>query len=205
MNLIGIADECVLDMKQKYCGDETQGPKMYYKDTSYIAILADDQLRYSTKHSILDGATRCLLIHHYVKKIRNEYDGYYLEFIDKDGTVNLNRLDDDFKLCVVWVNNWSDLKLRLITNDNRIYCELPLKPMPVFLAVEKMWNLYIRLKEVKSIEERLLISQMYQKDEKILQQENEIEGFKFTNALLEKERDMYKGLLEDIKQLFASK
>ncbi len=47
----------------------------------------------------------------------------------------------------------------------------------------------------------MLISHMYQQDEKILQQEEVIEGFKFANALLEKERDMYKSLLDDIKKL----
>ena len=51
----------------------------------------------------------------------------------------------------------------------------------------------------------MLISHMYQQDEKILQQEETIEGFKFTNALLEKERDMYKGLLDDIKKLLSGK
>lgn len=64
-----------------------------------------------------------------------------------------------------------------------------------------MWHLYVRLKDAKTTEERMLISHMYQQDEKILQQEEAIEGFKFTNALLERERDMYKGLLDDIKDL----
>ncbi len=50
----------------------------------------------------------------------------------------------------------------------------------------------------------MLLAKMYQQDEKILQQEKEIEGFKFANALLEKERDMYKGLLDDIKKLLLN-
>lgn len=201
MNLIEIADECVLKMKQKYCGNDTEGPKRIYKDTAYIAIFEDNQTRYSTKRSILASATQCILIHSYIKKIRNAYDGYEIEFINKDGQVFFNRLDENYKLFVGWHDNWSNLRLRLTDNNLLCFCEFSLNSIPVFVGIEKMWHLYTRLKDAKTTEERMLISHMYQQDEKILQQEETIEGFKFTNALLEKERDMYKSLLDDIKKL----
>lgn len=206
MNIIEKADECISDMKHKYCGSEPQGPKKYYKDTTYIAILEDNQILDSTKPSVLNSAAQCIIIHHWVEKIRNEYDRFDIEFISRDGEVRNNRIDDDFWLNVVWINNWSNLNIRLSSNAYQVvYCEFPLKSMSVVTGIKKMWNLYTRLKEAKTMEERMLIAQMYQQDEKILQQEKEIEGFKFANVLLEKERDMYKGLLDDIKKLLSPK
>ena len=188
-------------MMHKYCGSESECPRKYYKDTTYIAIFEDNQILDSTKPSILIGASQCIIIHHWVEKITNEFDRFDFEFISKDGGVHHNCIDDDFLLHVVWINNWSNLKLRLSTNAHHVYYEFPLKSMSVVTGIKKMWHLYKRLKEAKTMEERMLIAKMYQQDEKILQQEKEIDGFKFVNALIEKDRDMYKGILDDIKQL----
>ena len=204
MNIIEIANECISDMKHKYCGPQPQGPAKYYRGTTYIAILEDNQILDSAKSSILNRAAQCIIIHHWVEKIRNEYDRFDIEFISRDGEVRNNRIDDDFLLNVVWINSWSNLNLRLSSNAYQVYCEFPLKSMPVVTGIKKIWHLYTRLKEVKTMEERMLLAKMYQQDEKILQQEKEIEGFKFANALLEKERDMYKGLLDDIKKLLLN-
>ena len=45
--------------------------------------------------------------------------------------------------------------------------------------------------------------ELFQKDEKIIELEKQIEDFKFTNHLLEKERDQYKELLDEIKASFS--
>jgi hypothetical protein len=68
-------------------------------------------------------------------------------------------------------------------------------------SFRSIWNLYNELKSVKTREERTTIVQLYKNDEKIFQQKKEIANFSYANALLEKERDMYKGLLDDIKEL----
>jgi hypothetical protein len=66
---------------------------------------------------------------------------------------------------------------------------------------QSVWNLYNELKNIETQKERTTIVELYKKDETILQQKKEIANFSYANALLEKERDMYKGLLDDIKEL----
>lgn len=68
-------------------------------------------------------------------------------------------------------------------------------------SFQSVWNLYTELKKVDTPKERTVIVELYKKDEKILQQKKEIANFSYANALLERERDMYKGLLDDIKDL----
>jgi hypothetical protein len=64
----------------------------------------------------------------------------------------------------------------------------------------KVWELYTRLKDVPTEKEIKLIADLFRKDEKILELEKEIEDFKFTNHLLEQERNQYKELLDEIKE-----
>ena len=64
-----------------------------------------------------------------------------------------------------------------------------------------MWELYTRLKEVSLSKEIELISDLFRKDEQVLTLEKEIEDFKFSNNLLKQERDQYKELLDEIKEI----
>ena len=56
-----------------------------------------------------------------------------------------------------------------------------------------------------SVSEMMLVVDAFEKDERILELERQIEDFKFTNNLLERERDQYKDMLDEIKELVESK
>jgi hypothetical protein len=68
-----------------------------------------------------------------------------------------------------------------------------------------VWELYTKIKDIPLESERKLIISLYYKDEHVLNLEKQIEDFKFTNHLLEKERDQYKDMLNEIKDLLDSK
>ena len=70
-----------------------------------------------------------------------------------------------------------------------------------WLSIAKIWNLYISLKEAKTKTERKLISDLFQKDETILELKKEVEDFKFKTQLLEDEKSMYKDLIKEIQSI----
>jgi hypothetical protein len=56
-----------------------------------------------------------------------------------------------------------------------------------------------------SVSEMMLVVDAFEKEERILELEGQIEDFKFTNNLLERERDQYKDMLDEIKELLNQK
>ena len=68
-------------------------------------------------------------------------------------------------------------------------------------SIAKIWDLYISLKEAKTKTERKLISDLFQKDETILELKKEVEDFKFKTQLLEDEKTMYKELIKEIQSI----
>lgn len=65
----------------------------------------------------------------------------------------------------------------------------------------KLWEIYIRLKDVPTEKEIKLTAELIRKDEKIFELEKKVEDFTFTNQLLTQERYQYKELLDEIKEM----
>ena len=65
----------------------------------------------------------------------------------------------------------------------------------------KVWQLYSRVRGIESANEIKLIAELFKKNEKILELEKEIEDFRFSNRLLEQEREQYRDLLDEIRQI----
>ena len=57
------------------------------------------------------------------------------------------------------------------------------------------------MKDFSTEKEINLTAELIRKDEKILELEKEVEDFTFTNQLLKQERDQYKELLDEIKEM----
>ena len=56
-----------------------------------------------------------------------------------------------------------------------------------------------------SVSEMRLIVDAFEKDERIVELKGQIEDVKFTNNLLERERDQYKDMLDEIKDFINSR
>jgi hypothetical protein len=67
------------------------------------------------------------------------------------------------------------------------------------LNIQKVWELYSKIKDIPTETERKLVVDLFEKDEKIFELEEQIKDFSFANQLLKQERDQYKELLDEIK------
>ena len=193
INFIELAEYC-----QRRYKEEKNSDNKKYISTLFVAITKEGEIIPSTTPHILKDAELCILLHRSTYK-NNYYwwDSLQFEFINSNGVI-LDRFDDKFKLVAGSYNvEENRLKLSLKYKENSIYSFSENWENSII----KVWKLYLMLKDIKTYEEIKLITDLYQKDEKILELENQIEDFKFSNYLLEQERNQYKSLLDEIKQI----
>ncbi|MBR5831217.1 MAG: hypothetical protein IKY79_01230 [Bacteroidales bacterium] len=193
INFIELAEYC-----QRRYKEEKNSDNKKYISTLFVAITKEGEIIPSTTPHILKDAELCILLHRSTYKNNNYWwDSLQFEFINSNGVI-LDRFDDKFKLVAGSYN----------VKENRLELSLKYKENSIYSFSEnwensiiKVWKLYLMLKDIKTYEEIKLITDLYQKDEKILELENQIEDFKFSNYLLEQERNQYKSLLDEIKQI----
>ena len=176
-----------------------------YIETLYVSISSDNEVICSTTPHCLGNAEKCLLIH--VKsqlEFTNWYRWYTVEYINEEGAVTDGHLDGGFRLSSTWRGNYRNMVLNLLYDKNppvQIYsC-----PEPFFDKMQKVWDLYRKVKKIKSEAELEFISEIIYQDEKIIELEKNIADLKFTNRLLEKQKNQYKDLLKEIKELVMNR
>ncbi len=166
-----------------------------YIHTLYVAIDEDNNVKCSKTPHILKGAVQCLLIHH--NQIWSEKADWYslddVEYIDKEGCVLERNLGGKFDI----QTSASASVMTLSYNGQELYsCYAPWED-----NIGKIWNLYCEVKDLKSTNEIKLVASLFKKNETILELKKEIENFKFTEYLLEQERNQYKRMLDEIKEM----
>ena len=174
-----------------------------YRKTLFVAIMDDNSISVSATPHILSNAKKCILIHERLSlAISNCYSWYVVQFINENGEVLVGRLDNDFELCTVacggYDNQWLELRA-----DHRTYysCKAPWKENDI----KSIWDLYVRLKQATTECERNLIASLFKKDQTILELEKANQNFEYKTQLLENEKKLYKGILDDIKNLLEQK
>lgn len=173
-------------------------PNKKYIKTLFVKIDEEGVVSASTTHHILSNAVSCILIHESSElAVTCWYSWYKVEFINSKGEVRDNRLDDFFKLDTFQSGSFSNQRMALRDDQNE-YCNYAL---PCEKHLQSIWNLYLRLKEVKTPSEKKMIADLFTKDEKIQQLVEQNKDLEFTNILLEKERDQYIDLLDKIQAL----
>ena len=170
-----------------------------YRKTLFVAIMDDNSISVSATPHILSNAKKCILIHERLSlAISNWYSWYVVQFINENGEVLVGRLDNDFELCTVvrgrYDNQWLELRA-----DHRTYysCKAPWKENDI----KSIWDLYVRLKQATTECERNLIASLFKKDQTILELEKANQNFEYKTQLLENEKKLYKGILDNIKKL----
>ena len=174
-----------------------------YRKTLFVAIMDDNSISVSATPHILSNAKKCILIHERLSlAISNWYSWYVVQFINENGEVLVGRLDNDFELCTVacggYDNQWLELRA-----DHRTYysCKAPWKENDI----KSIWDLYVRLKQATTECERNLIASLFKKDQTILELEKANQNFEYKTQLLENEKKLYKGILDDSKNLLEQK
>lgn len=194
INFIELAEYCQTRYKENHTSNDAK-----YISTLFVAITKDGEIIPSETPHILRNAEKCILFHtsSYLSNYDNSwYTEFKFQFINNDGVVSNNRLDDKFELRVNYLRGTC-----LYYKENEIFSV----PKPWENGIVKVWKLYLKIKDLKTYEEIILTTDLYRKDEKILELENQIEGFKFAKSLLEQERNQYKSLLDEIKQIIEKK
>lgn len=169
-----------------------------YLNTLYIAIDEEGEVICSSTPHILGEAYKCILIHSCKRlEVTNWYRWYKLEYLDHNGCVTDGILGDGFKLSINFQGSYSNQKLYLHHENLAIYsC-----PAPFEDKIKKIWNLYLRAKKAKSKAAIELVAELIEKDETILENEDEIKNLSLTNILLEKQNKKYRGLLRNIEEM----
>ena len=168
-----------------------------YGGTLYVAIDEDNNVKCSKTPHILRNAVQCLLIHCKLElAVTNWYSWYNVEYINEEGCVLDSNLGNKFELYTLASGSYSNQMMRLTYNEMELYsCYTPWED-----NIGKIWRLYCEVKDLESVNEIKLVASLFRKDETILELKKEIENFKFTEHLLEQERDQYKELLDEIKE-----
>ena len=202
MELLDLAIRQAKLNKEKY-----SEPHEKYVDTTYIAIQKDNHVVCSIDPIVLEDAKQCILVHRRSKLAEtNFYDWFDVEYINGNGEPPFKEsIDKEFRLYVRPRETYRNQILHLVSSDGIDYecCPFWNNTASIKDCFQSMWNLYNELKKASCTKERAIIVRLYEQDEKILQQKKEIANFSYANALLEKERDMYKGLLDEIKNLLT--
>lgn len=204
MNLVDLAIQQAKLNREKHRGDFTN-----YFETFHIAIQENNRVICSKYPSILENVKKGILVHKRSCSICDYgvwvgwYDYYDVEYISLNGEPFEGCFDKNFRIYVRQGRYNERRKLVLASSDGIAYdCSPSWNNLASIQdCFQSVWNLYNELKNIETQKERTTIVELYKKDETILQQKKEIANFSYANALLEKERDMYKGLLDDIKEL----
>lgn len=146
---------------------------------------------------------QCILLHRREQLAETRrYNFYDIEFIDEHGLMVPSPFDDELKVRTHNATYHEIERIELFyyergTCTQELYSCVP----PFEKSFKLLWELYTHLRKTKQPKEWKVIAKLYKQDETILRQEQEIMEFKYENSLLRQERDMYKGLLDDIKKL----
>lgn len=190
--------ELAKNLQKEYKASVEREKDSEYVDTLFAAITDDNTVLVSMTPDILSNASKCILIHHQSSlAITYWYSWYLIQYINEIGAVLDSRLDDEFELRIVASGRYSNQMMQLSAN-HMTYCW---KRRPWENCIQSVWNLYLRLKEAKTASERKLIASCFEKDEKILELEKNNEDFSYKVHLLESERDQYKQMLDEIKEM----
>jgi hypothetical protein len=194
-----IAKFCVNRYKESFDADNTDN---VYVDTLYVSIDNYNNLTCSTTPHVLNEACECLLIHRRrALAVTNSYYWYKIEYIDEEGAVTDGILKKGFSLWTGAGGSFSNQIIQLQYQQRILYtCFCPFET-----NLQHLWDAYCRFKKAKSDAEIELIDELIEKDEKILDLMREVEGFKFSNYILEKERNQYKKLLNEIRDIVRNK
>ena len=197
IDFVELATFCVNRYKETHTGSGER-----YEGTLYAAIFDNNEVRCSTTPHILRNAEQCILIHHRSQiAISNWYSWYFVEYINTEGCVCGSNLDNGYSLDINAWGSFANQVMSLDYNGSHLYwCDAPWD-----LHLPQIWELYNRIKNVKSEKEINLIEDLFSKDEKILKLEKEIENFTFSNHLLMQERDQFRNLLKEIRDIVENK
>lgn len=201
INIHQIALDCTSNIKKDITA---KGNGFRYKDTKYVSISESNELLVSETPDILrkDEVRQCIMIHRYKRKeITIWYSWYIVQFIDESGCVLTDRLDERFKLHINYVGHYGNQWMSLLFDGKCIFS----LEWPNEAKLQTVWNLYQKCKACHTEREVQLLGELAKKDASIFSLSSEVANLSYAEELLKQERDFYKSLLNEIKNLIHDK
>lgn len=197
VDIYEIANYCIEQYKNSVANRSNK-----YGGTEYFAITEDNQVLYSTTPYILKNAVQCILVHKYLYQLHQFLNSSYtIEYVDKLGRTFDSNFGDDHYISVIRISYPDNLVVRFSFEGEVLHEEY----VDFQNEIPYIWELYSRVKLVSSRSEKKLLAELFKKDQTILRLEKRVDDFTFINHLLKQERDQYKELLDEIKQLITAK
>lgn len=182
----------------------SQGDFFKYVGTRFASIDSKGKVLISETPEILlkEDVQQCVLVHeHSRKEVSNWYSWYTIEFIDNDKCVHREKLNERFKLFVNYHQQFNNQWIHLYSGDQCIYeCKWPNDG-----CLQKIWNLYQKCQLIETNKEAKVVGELLMMDDLVLSLKQDLANVKYSNLLLTKERDQYKSLLDEIKEMVHSK
>ncbi len=203
MDLSIIAKQVTKDFKVSY--EEKQYCR-YVDKPLFISLQDDGAIRTSISPDILKEATSGFVILQYEQKEISNYYGWSKAFtIDSEG--NVHHGINFYGWSIYFYNelSYSRQRMELVRNGNQT--GLTFDEDFTFgwdKAVHKLWNYIQACANCQSDKERLFILEHLKDNDEITSLKEENIGLEFENDLLKKERELYKGVLDEIKALLSS-
>ena len=191
VNFEQIAESCV----KKY--QEGLDKNVKHLQTLYVAISKDDDVTCSLTPSILKDAYRCILIH---KCNSSVYPNVYcINYISEKGGVTNGFIDKGYSISIEPdFNVQPPYPFYLLILENSNYGISFTFKRPFEDKLQKLWNIYCKVKDAKSKEELILLKKIIENEKKQSEIKAELDS---AYHLLDELNSKYRKLLDDIKSL----
>ena len=190
VNFEQIAESCV----KKY--QEGLDKNVKHLQTLYVASSKDVDVTCSLTPFILKDAYRCILIH---KCNSSVYPNVYrINYISEKGGVTNGFIDKEYYISIETdFNVQSPYPFYLILKNSNYDILFSFK-IPFEDKLQKIWNIYCKVKDAKSKEELILLKKIIENEKKQSEIKADLDS---AYHLLDELNNKYRKLLDDIKSL----
>jgi hypothetical protein len=199
-SFIEIAKEVVFEFKTKF---DNEKDRDFVNYQLYVSILDDGNIQTSTSPNVLKKGKECLIILAYSSlAVTNYYRWYAIKHIDKNGNIHEGFNSDVWSIEINWIGSWANKQIILKKEGEELYSVgVWSLDNPLEEPFQKLWDFYKIVKNCSSTKEIHYVAENYELKERIKKQDDVIRGLDFVKKKLEMERDQYRSLLKEMKEM----
>jgi hypothetical protein len=200
INFETIARRVVQDFKSQYEGEKYQ---RFVDYQLYVAILKNGQILTSTEVEVFSNPNidDCLIILTFSQlAISNWYNWYKIKHVDSKGNVHEGYEKDGWSISIDKWDTYRNQKLYLNKNHCDVYMiSIGANNNPWEVPIQHLWEFIQVANKCNSTKEIQLLGENFKLKEDIEELKDKNIGLELTNKILNKEKELYKSLLDDIK------
>ena len=200
IDFVEIAKNVVLEFKAEY---DNQKDCDFVGYQLYVSIMEDGSIQTSTRPNVLSKGKECLIIlTHSDLAVTNYYRWYVIKYIDENGNVHNGYFSNGWHIEITSWGQFSNQILSLSKDNESLFSESQAPwENPWDEPFHRLWDFYQLVSQCSSMEEVKFIADNYELKEKIKKQNEEISALDFVKKKLEMERDQYRSLFKEMKEM----